>query len=190
MDRSGNSRSPNHRRRLLAAAAGRPVSSLSIALLVASALLAVIALASLMFGWALTASAVQRHASLEPNAGSTLIGQSPDECPDGFVVDFVGLAAGIILGEQYASLGLHISAVANGGDQFPDNAIVFDSNSTDPDLDSDLRVGIGNIAILANNLDDVDGDGLVDRPDENNFGGKQIYAFDQPVFIGSFLFID
>ncbi|HEV8573280.1 MAG TPA: hypothetical protein VGR43_01090 [Dehalococcoidia bacterium] len=110
-------------------------------------------------------------------------------CPTGFVIDFAGLPAGTILDEQYASLGVHISAIANG-DGFPDAAIVFDSNSTDSELDADLRVGIGNIAILANNLDDVDGDGLVDRPDENNFGGKQIYAFDQPVFIGSFLFID
>ena len=30
----------------------------------------------------------------------------------------------------------------------------------------------------------------MDDPDENDFGGKQIYAFDQPVHVGSFLFID
>ena len=55
-------------------------------------------------------------------------------------------------------------------------------------------MSVGNIAILAKDLDDVEpppsGDGLVDNPDENNFGGKQIYAFDEPVHIGSFLFID
>jgi hypothetical protein len=55
-------------------------------------------------------------------------------------------------------------------------------------------VDVGNIAILAANLDDdlppPSGDGLVDDPDENNFGGKQVYTFDQSVHIGSFLFID
>jgi hypothetical protein len=30
----------------------------------------------------------------------------------------------------------------------------------------------------------------VDDADENNYGGKQIYVFDYPVHIGSFLFID
>jgi len=186
---SRNTRSPDRRRRrLLAAAAGQPISSFSIALLVASGLLAVIALASVMFGWPLTASAVQRYAPLEQDdgAGNEQFAQG---CPDGFVVDFAGLPAGTILGEQYASLGLHISAVANGGDEFPDNAIVFDSDAP-PTHDPDLAVSVGSIAILAKNLNDQNGDGLVDAPDENDSGGKQIYGFDQAVFIGSFLFID
>lgn len=103
-------------------------------------------------------------------------------------IDSAGLPAGTILGEQFAAQGVHISAVANEG--FPDALIIFDSNSTDPDLDADLRVGIGNIAILANNLNDENGDGLVDKPDENNFGGRAIFTFDQPVRIGSFIFVD
>src|SRR5207244_1751416 len=49
---------------------------------------------------------------------------------------------------------------------------------------------LGNIAILPVNLTDSNHDGLVDDPDENNYGGKQVYAFDEPVHIGSFLFID
>jgi hypothetical protein len=125
-----------------------------------------------------------------PAAGGAAVGLP---CPTAFVIDFAGLPAGTVLGEQYSGLGVHISAVANG-EGFPDVAIGFDSNSTDESLDSDLRVGIGNIALLADNLTDVkpppSGDGLVDRPDENIFGGKQIYAFDEPVHIGSFLFID
>jgi hypothetical protein len=73
----------------------------------------------------------------------------------------------------------------------PNALIVVDSNGTDTNLDSDLRVGIGNVAILAKNLTDVDpADGFVDHPDENDFGGKAIIAFDQPVSIGAFTFVD
>ena len=113
-------------------------------------------------------------------------------CPPQLTIDFSGLPAGTIIGEQYAGSGVHVSAVANHGG--PDALIVFDSDSTNSDLDQDLRVGIGKIAILADNLTDVkpppSGDGLVDVPDENNFGGRAIFAFDQDVRIGSFLFVD
>jgi hypothetical protein len=109
-------------------------------------------------------------------------------CPPQLTIDFSGLPAGTIIGEQYASSGVHISAVANG--DHPDALIVFDSNSTNTNLDADLRVGIGNIAILANNLDDDNGDGLVDRPDENNSGGKAIFEFDNEVRVNSFVFVD
>jgi hypothetical protein len=109
-------------------------------------------------------------------------------CSGPFSIDFGGLPAGTSLGEQYAAQGVHISGEANNGG--PDALIVFDSNSTDTSLDADLRVGIGNIAIFANNLDDNNGDGLVDHPDENNFGGRAIFQFDQDVRIGSFVFVD
>jgi len=108
------------------------------------------------------------------------------QCP--FTVDFAGLPAGTILGEQYASSGVHISGVANGSG--PDALIVFDTNTTDPDLDLDLKIGIGNIAIFANNLTDANGNGLVDKPDENNLGGTATFAFDQDVSIGSVKWID
>ena len=97
------------------------------------------------------------------------------------------LPAGTILSEQYAGFGVHISAVANGG--HPDALIVFDSNAP-PTHDPDLAVDIGNIAVLAENVDDNNGDGLVDDPDENNFGGRVTFSFDQDVRIGSFLFVD
>jgi len=108
-------------------------------------------------------------------------------CPAQLRIDFAGLPAGTILGEQYAGSGVHISADANR--DFPNKLIVFDSNAP-PSHDPDLAVDIGNIAVLANNLDDEDADGLVDDPDENNYGGRAIFAFDQDVSIGSFLFVD
>jgi len=109
------------------------------------------------------------------------------ECPAQFTLDFSGPPAGTILDEQYANFGVHISAVANGG--HPDELIVFDTNAP-PTHDPDLAVDIGNIAVLAENVDDANGDGLVDDPDENNFGGHVTFTFDQAVRIGSFLFVD
>jgi hypothetical protein len=108
-------------------------------------------------------------------------------CPSQFTIDFSGLPAGTIIGEQYAAFGVHISGIANVG--FPDALIAFDTNAP-PTHDPDLAVDIGNIAIFANNLTDANGDGLVDDPDENNFGGRAIFAFDQDVSIGSYLFVD
>ena len=108
-------------------------------------------------------------------------------CSGPFTIDFAGLPAGTIIGEQYADFGVHISGVANEG--FPDALIVFDTNAP-PTHDPDLAVDIGNIAIFANNLTDSNGDGLVDDPDENNFGGTATFNFDQAVTIGSLLWID
>jgi hypothetical protein len=121
-------------------------------------------------------------------AGDSLRPAHAQSCSGPFTIDFAGLPAGTIIDDQYAGLGVQISGVANNNG--PDALIVFDSNSLDTDLDEDLRVGIGNIAIFPNNLDDDNGDGLVDRPDENNFGGRAIFLFEQDVSIGSFKFVD
>jgi len=114
------------------------------------------------------------------------------QCP--FTIDFAGLPAGTILGEQYEAQGVHISGVGRLGT--PDALIVFDTNAP-PTHDPDLAVDIGNIAIFAKNLTDVvhaDGtngpDGLVDDPDENDVGGTATFAFDQDVSIGSVKWID
>ena len=115
--------------------------------------------------------------------------QAQGTCPSSFVIDFAGLPAGTILGEQYAGFGVHISGVANGGSQFPDKMIVFDTNAP-PTHDPDLAVDIGNIAIFPTDLIDSNGDTLVDDPDENNFGGRATFTFDQAVTIGSFIFVD
>jgi hypothetical protein len=106
-------------------------------------------------------------------------------CP--FSIDFAGLPAGTILAEQYADFGVHISGVANAGG--PNALIVFDTDAP-PTHDPDLAVNVGNIAIFPTNLDDTNGDGLVDDPDENNFGGTATFAFDHEVSIGSVLWID
>jgi hypothetical protein len=118
-------------------------------------------------------------------AGSSAFAENG--CPPGFIIDFSGLPAGTILREQYAAYGVHITAVANG--DHPDAAIVFDSNGSSSH-DPDMEVGVGNISILARNLKDENADGLVDFPDENNFGGVQIFTFDRPVSVASFMFID
>ena len=173
----GNNSEVQHRRRLMAVAA-RPASNLTLALLIAVAVLAVLAISTWSaMGSPLVASVVRADGSLVPPS-----------CPDGFVIDFATLPAGTILGEQYASRGVHISGRANGAG-FPHAIIVFDSNGS-ASHDRDLEVDIGNLAILAKSLNGAEGDGVVDDPDENNFGGKQIYVFDHPVQIGSFLFID
>ena len=132
-----------------------------------------------------TPTATQGGGSATPTPTST---GAPGPCPtQGFVLDFSALPPGTILGEQFASLGVHISGIANR--DFPDAVVLFDSNAP-PTHDPDLFVHLGNIALLPLNLTDGNHDGLVDDPDENNYGGKQIYTFDQPVHIGSFLFID
>jgi len=122
-----------------------------------------------------------------PTPGAAL-SLAPPPCPDDFVIDFAGLPPGTVLGEQYSARGVHISGLANGAG-FPDAILVFDSNGSGSQ-DPDLEVDVGNIAILAKNLNDAEADGLVDHPDENDLGGEQVYRFDQPVHIGSFLFID
>jgi hypothetical protein len=130
------------------------------------------------FGVALLALAVSSPGSRGVSAGNS--------CP--FTIDFAGLPAGTILGEQYADFGVHISGV--GRLNTPDALIVFDTNAP-PTHDPDLAVDIGNIAIFAKNLTDEDpADGLVDDPDENDVGGIATFAFDQEVSIGSVKWID
>jgi hypothetical protein len=108
-------------------------------------------------------------------------------CQGNFSIDFAGLAHGTIIDNQYAAQGVQVSVQANEG--FPDAIIVFDTNRP-PTHDPDLAVDIGNIAILPKNLTDGNSDGLVDDPDENNFGGKVTFSFDQDVSIGSFIYVD
>ena len=115
------------------------------------------------------------------------------ECQQGFVLDFAkfpdgtSVPRGTLLNEQYASVGIHIDAVANEGR--PDQLIVFDSNRTDT-RDPDLEANLGNLAIIPEHLIDDNGDGLVDDPNDSIRGGKQIYTFDTARFVGSFIIVD
>jgi hypothetical protein len=103
------------------------------------------------------------------------------------VLDFAGLAAGTLLNEQYAADGIHISAIANEGR--PNQLIVFDSNASGTP-DPDLEAGIGNLAIIPENVNDTNGDGLVDVPSDSIRGGKQIYTFDHDRVVNSFVIVD
>jgi hypothetical protein len=137
--------------------------------------------------WWIAGASVLFVALLAAVAGGGFRSANAVTCPGQFKIDFSGLPAGTIIAEQYAEFGVHISGVANEG--FPDKLIVFDTNAP-PTHDPDLAVDIGNIAIFAKNITDQNNDGLVDDPDENNFGGTATFKFDQPVTIGSLLWVD
>jgi Ca2+-binding RTX toxin-like protein len=107
-------------------------------------------------------------------------------CLGDVLLDFAGLPAGTILGEQYSSDGIHI--VGDAYDVFPDNLIVFDSNATGTP-DPILEAGIGNLAIFPDNLTNNNGDDLVDVPNASIRGGLQIYTFDSERVIGSFTIV-
>jgi hypothetical protein len=114
-------------------------------------------------------------------AGATL-----EPC-ESLVLDFAGLPAGTLLGEQYAADGIHMSAIANEGR--PNQLIVFDADAAwTPD--PDLMGASGNLAIIPEHLDDGDGNGLVDVPNDSIRGGTQIYTFDHERTVGSFTIVD
>lgn len=96
-------------------------------------------------------------------------------CDDNDLLDFEGFPHGTIISDQYAADGIQISAAALSGR--PDAVIVFDSNhSGTPDFD--LEVGIGNMAIIPENVIDSDGDTLVDAPNDSAAGGTLTFDFD------------
>jgi hypothetical protein len=102
-------------------------------------------------------------------------------------LDFAGLPAGTLLGEQYAADGIHMSAIANEGR--PNQLIVFDADAPwTPD--PDLMGASGNLAIIPEHLIDDDLNGLVDVPNDSIRGGKQIYTFDHERTVGSFTIAD
>ena len=104
------------------------------------------------------------------------------------VLDFAGLPKGTLLGEQYAAQGIHISGNANEAGR-PDQLIVFDSNASGT-RDPFMEVDIGNLAIIPEHLIDNNGDGLVDDPNNTEEGGVQIYQFDHPRIVRSFVIVE
>ena len=105
------------------------------------------------------------------------------------VLNFAGLPHGTVLGEQFASAGIHISGDAIQSSQ-PDALVVFDSNTHHRPDTGDIEVGIGNLAVIPNTIIDANGDGLVDDFRDSFAGGTQIYTFDQDVTIKSFIIVD
>jgi hypothetical protein len=104
------------------------------------------------------------------------------------VLDFAGLPKGTLLGEQYAGEGIHISGNANQ-DGKPDQLIVFDSNASGT-RDPFMEVDIGNLAIIPEHLVDENNDGLVDDPNNTQQGGVQVYEFDHPRIVRSFVIVE
>ena len=66
---------------------------------------------------------------------------------------------------------------------------MFDSNRNNT-RDPDLEQNLGNISIIAENLEDKNNDGIMDYPDDSLKGGEQIITFDKPYTVKSFLVID
>jgi hypothetical protein len=105
-----------------------------------------------------------------------------DETPSG--VPIVARRAGEVVSDQYACLGVAISA-QNAVSGHPDLAILFDSSAptgTDTDLASpgpgagnDTALGL--LLIIAENAIDTDGDGLIDDPDDEGDGGELVFDF-------------
>jgi hypothetical protein len=80
-----------------------------------------------------------------------------------------------------------MSAIAYDGR--PNKLVLFDSHRSGTP-DPDLEVDFGNLAIIPENVRDANHNGLVDSPNDSSRGGKQIYRFDNPVTIVSFVFVD
>lgn len=100
----------------------------------------------------------------------------------GWAVDAVAMPIDVddkVHGETVTTLGVVSVQVANQGGG-PDRAIAFDttlSATADPDLEDPWAVGnlvgtdLGRAIIIAENIIDADGDGLVDSPDDEAGGG-------------------
>jgi hypothetical protein len=117
---------------------------------------------------------------------SITVAQAPP-CED-LLLDFAGLPKGTLLGEQYAAQGIHISGNANQAGK-PDQLIVFDSNASGT-RDPFMEVDMGNLAIIPEHLVDENNDGLVDDPNNTQQGGVQIYEFDHPRTVRSFVIVE
>jgi hypothetical protein len=121
--------------------------------------------------------------------------------PITFEMDALGgpLAAGTVVSTQWHLFDIHISAVNNKAGH-PNEVIIFDSNNPtggDWDLGSPWDTGnlpsdtdLGNLLIIAEDLVDSNGDGLVDDPDDEAKGGTIIFQSNNSCSTLDFDFID
>jgi len=117
-----------------------------------------------------------------------------DQNTFGVPMDFT---PGEVVTTQYAGVGLTIWA-DNARPGGPDKAIIFDSgNPTGGDFDlktpgygPDNNVFEGKILIIAENVVDLNQDGLVDDPDDEAQGGWIYFDFDMPVRVGELTVLD
>lgn len=107
-----------------------------------------------------------------------LIGATPSFA---ITINFDDLDEGAIIGEQYAGLGIHISAQSNRHDA-PNAAMAFNSNDYTGG-DDDLQAGAGMIMIISEDMDSGD-------PDDEARGGRFFLDFDFDVGSGAVSFWD
>ncbi|MFC1609335.1 hypothetical protein ACFL6C_00115 [Myxococcota bacterium] len=142
--------------------------------------------------------------------------EPPAECPMAldFDLDPSGdtVFAGTIVTEEWAADGIHVNC-SNNHASHPDACLIFDSSSPtggDYDLGTPHQdfggpgVGHGgaagrsgenadslfNLVVVAEDIEDQDGDGLADDPDDEAAGGEVRMTFDQPVDIATVKVID
>jgi len=115
------------------------------------------------------------------------------ECQDVFL-DFEGIPHGAPLSyinnlPQLKNNGITLVAPENHSGPF-ETFIIFDSDETGTS-DPDLEVNEGNLVIVPeNDIDDNPEDGIFDDPDDHPAGGKQVYEFEHPRVVKSFVFVD
>lgn len=90
----------------------------------------------------------------------------------------LGLQAGTVVTDQFEVFGMHVSADSFGPH---DQAILFDTNAPTGG-DTDLGAAeVGLVLVIAEDLEDADGDGIVDDPDDEIAGGILVVEFEDPV---------
>lgn len=137
---------------------------------------------------------------IEPDVNLPLGPEPEDDCLrltfNHTLGDDAVMVAGRIISDQWAGIGLNISAANNNG---PNKAILFDSaNPTggDDDLATpgtgvNNDTALGNLLIIAeNDGDSLPVDGLIDDPDDEKDGGSIDFAFDEPTVICGLTLID
>jgi len=105
------------------------------------------------------------------------------------------LPAGTVISDQWLEMGLRVRGERPG---LPDAAILFDSaNPTGGDFDLATPgtgpmndTALGQLLILPENMKDLDGDGLIDVPDDAASGGKLVFEFEQAVELYGLTLVD
>lgn len=101
-------------------------------------------------------------------------------------VNFAGISHGETISSQYSSYGISISGQGYGA---PNKIIAFDTTKTGTP-DPDLEVNQGIVAIIPDNVNDGNNDGIIDIPNDNARGGKQTYTFNTDREVKTLTFID
>jgi len=113
----------------------------------------------------------------------------PVELDFEFTADGAAVSAGAVISEQWAEWSTHIYC-HNNVVEHTDACTILDSNNP-PASQLDLRtVDQDKVLVVAANIDDLDGDGLVDTPVAEPGGGQIRITFDSPMDIESVVVVD